>query len=101
VVLVLTVRRKLTHQVAGVFGHGNIWLDAGIGGQHLVLAAHALGLGACWIGWFSEKRVSQLIHLPKSQMVAALIPCGYPAEEPDPRPRKEMDQICSMDRFSG
>ena len=99
VVLVLTVRKKLTHQVAGAFGHGNVWLDAGIGGQHMVLAAHALGLGACWIGWFSEKKVSQLVQLPKSHMVAALIPCGYPAQEPAPRPRKDADQLYSMGKF--
>jgi nitroreductase len=98
-VFVLAVRRRLTHRVAGGFGHSNLWLDAGIGGEHLVLAAQALGLGTCWIGWFSEKKVRGLVGLPKSHEVAALIPCGYPAEEPEPRERKRLDEIFSVERF--
>jgi len=31
-------------------GIGNPALDAGICGQNIVLAAHSLGLGTCWIG---------------------------------------------------
>jgi nitroreductase len=98
-VFVLAVQRRLTHVVAGTFGHSNLWLDAGIGGEHLVLAAQALGLGTCWIGWFSEKKVRELVGLPRSHEVAALIPCGYPAEEPEPRPRKTLDEISSLERF--
>jgi len=98
-VFVLTVRRKLTHRVAHVFGHSNLWLDAGIAGEHLVLAAHALGLGTCWIGWFNEKKVRELVDIPRSYEVVALIPCGYPAEEPKPRPRKRLEEIYSIERF--
>ena len=100
-VFVLTVRRKLTHRVAHVFGHSNLWLDAGIAGEHLILAAHALGLGTCWIGWFSERKVRKLVGLTKSHEVVALIPCGYPAEEPEPRPRKSLEEIFSVERFGG
>ena len=98
-VFVLAVQRKLTHRVAGTFGHPNLWLDAGIAGEHLVLAAQALGLGTCWIGWFSEGKVRGLVGLPKTYEVIALIPCGYPAEEPEPRERKRLDEIFSVERF--
>lgn len=98
-VFVLAVERKLTHIVAGTFGHPNLWLDAGIAGEHLVLAAQALGLGTCWVGWFSEKRVRKLTGLSKAHEVVALIPCGYPAEEPKPRPRKRPEEIFSVERF--
>ena len=100
-VFVLAVRRKLTHRVARAFGHSNLWLDAGIAGEHLILAAHALGLGTCWIGWFSERKVRKLVGLTKSHEVVALIPCGYPAEEPEPRPRKSLEEIFSVERFGG
>lgn len=98
-VFVLTVRRKLTHRVARAFGHANLWLDAGIAGEHLVLAAQALGFGTCWIGWFSERKVRKLVGLTKAHEVVALIPCGYPAEEPEPRPRKSLEEIYSIERF--
>ncbi len=98
-VFVLAVKRRLTHGIAGAFGHYNMWLDAGIGGQQMVLAAHALGLGCCWIGWFNEKKVRELAGLPKSHHVVALIPCGYPDETPEPRPRKDLEEICSTEEF--
>lgn len=98
-VFILVVHRKLTHRVAKGFGHFNLWLDAGIAGQHLVLAAHALGLGTCWIGWFSGKRIREMVKLPRNYEVAALIPCGYPDEQPAARQRKSLDEIYSVERF--
>jgi nitroreductase len=54
---------------------------------YVLLAAHAKGLGTCWIGWFSEDRVKTVLSLPKKAKVAALITLGYPKETPEPRDR--------------
>lgn len=99
-VFVLTVSRRLTHRVAKTFGHSNLWLDAGIAGQQLVLAAQALGLGTCWIGWFDERRIQRLLDLPKSFTIVALLGCGYPAEKPIARSRKPLAEIYSLERFN-
>lgn len=50
--------------------------------QNLLLAAHALGLGACWMcaPLFSAEIVSQALHLPTDWQPQALITVGYPAE---------------------
>ncbi len=98
-IFVLTVKKELTHKVAAAFGHANIEIDAGIGGQHLALAAHALGLGACWIGWFNENKIKKLFQIPKNYKVMALIPCGYPGETPQARSRKEIGEIASFESF--
>ncbi len=60
---------------------------------YLLLAAHAQGLGTCWIGWFSEKRVKKVLNLPSNARVVALITLGYPAEVPPPRGRKPVKDI--------
>ncbi|MDY7040010.1 MAG: nitroreductase family protein [Chloroflexota bacterium] len=57
-------------------------LDAGIAGEHLVLAATALGLGTCWIGAFDEAAVKEILDIPAGIRVVTLIAVGYPAEEP-------------------
>jgi len=98
-VFVLCVRRKLTHRFSTPFGHQNLWLDAGIAGQHLVLAAQALGLGTCWIGWFTESRIRKLIEVAGNYRVVALIPCGYPDENPKVRPRKPLSDVYSLESF--
>ena len=70
----------LTHTLAPmVSGIAYDLIDLGIAGEHFVLAAEALGLGTCWIGWFSERPVKRILRLPRSLRVAALITVGWPA----------------------
>lgn len=64
----------------------NEWLMAvqstAMAGQNLLLAAHALGLGACWMcaPLFSPEVVRQTLELPADWQPQALITVGYPAE---------------------
>ncbi len=62
------------------------WIvDCGAVTENILLAAHAMGLGACWIGIHPrEKRkavLSELLGLPEHVVPFALISLGYPAEE--------------------
>ena len=56
-------------------------VDVAISMQQLVLTATDLGLGTCWIGAFDEKKVKQLLGIPKEIRVVALTPVGYPAKK--------------------
>ena len=64
----------------------NEWLmavqSAAMAGQNLLLAAHALGLGACWMcaPLFSPAIVCQVLALPGDWQPQALITVGYPDE---------------------
>lgn len=53
-----------------------------LAGQNLLLAAHALGLGACWMcaPLFVPEIVRQTLNLPASWQPQALITVGFPAE---------------------
>ena len=52
--------------------------------QNILLAAHALGLGACWVGGHPivafEKGFRELLGLPDSLVPVAFVALGYPAE---------------------
>lgn len=61
--------------------------------QNMVLAATSLGLGTCWVRAFDERRVADILSLPPEYPPIFLLPLGYPAENPAPRPRKEMEEI--------
>ena len=67
--------------------------DVMIALEHMVLASIRLGYGTCWIGAFEETQVKQLLGIPKRMTVVALLPIGIPDEKPQPRPRKEFDEI--------
>jgi nitroreductase len=59
--------------------------------ENLLLCAHGLGLGACWLGVHPrEERMNSLkkiLSLPPSVIPVACIAIGYPAEAKEPRTR--------------
>lgn len=75
--------------------------DVALATQNLLLAAHALGLGTVVIGAFDAKKAAGLLEVPEGFCVVALTPLGYPDQEPEPRPRKELSEIVLYDKFGG
>lgn len=64
-------------------------IDIGIAGEHLALQAAELGLGTCWLGWFNEKRLKNMLKVKKSDKIDVMISLGYPDPPlPSPRPKK-------------
>jgi coenzyme F420-0:L-glutamate ligase/coenzyme F420-1:gamma-L-glutamate ligase len=65
----------------------NEWVMAvqsvAMAGQNLLLAAHALGLGGCWMcaPLFCPEVVRETLDLPTDWQPQGLIALGYPAEE--------------------
>lgn len=62
---------------------------------NLLLAAHALGLGACWMTGplVAERELCALLGVPRGWSLAALVPLGYPAEVPAAPPRKPVEAL--------
>lgn len=68
---------------------------------YMTLEAVNQGLGTCWVAAMSAERAHQIMKLPDRLFVQALIPLGYPDEDPKPRPRKDFDQIVSWEHYEG
>jgi coenzyme F420-0:L-glutamate ligase/coenzyme F420-1:gamma-L-glutamate ligase len=60
--------------------------------DHLLLAAQAMGLGACWVcaPLFCPDAVGQALALPGDWEAQALLTLGYPAEVKEPAPRRPL-----------
>ena len=72
-------RSFVTHRLAAsVSGVNYPWVDIGIAGEHLVLAATEQGLGTCWIGWIKPRMVARLVGWPRSVKPVVVITVGYP-----------------------
>ncbi len=67
--------------------------DTTIACTYAMLACSALGLASVWIGAFDENIVYQIIGSPHGLRPIAMLPIGYPAEEPHLRPRRSLDNI--------
>ena len=73
--------------------------DTAAATQNLLLAAHAKGLGACWVGAFYEQEVRKVLDIPMGVRPVAIVPVGYPAETPTPRQRRPMEEIVHENYF--
>ena len=67
--------------------------DATIACTFAMLAATSLGLGTVWVGAFDEDAVREAISAPPGVLPIALLPIGFPAEEPPERPRRPLDEL--------
>jgi nitroreductase len=65
--------------------------------ENLLLVAHGLGLGACWVGIHpiepAIKRVKELLSLPASVIPVAVVSVGLPGENLEPRTRYKKENI--------
>ena len=103
VIAVLVMKKaKLIAQIGGLVKNQEyIQYDIGIAAAHFCLQAADLGLGTCIIGWFDEKKIQQLLHIPKKRKVGLLITLGYPPEDYKKRKkiRKPLDEFCGFNSY--
>ena len=77
---------------------GDFWAQSmSAATENLLLAAHACGLGAVWIGTYPDERrvaaVREVIGAPDHIVPFCLVPIGYPAETPPARGIASPDRI--------
>jgi nitroreductase len=76
-------------------GYGVI--DCSVATQNMLLAAHALGLGACWVGIYPRKNRMDAVHhifnLPGQIIPFSIISLGYPDEKKETPDRFKQDRI--------
>jgi len=73
--------------------------------ENLLLAAHSLGLGACWVAVYDprnlsyEDHVRKVLNVPSHLRIIAMIPIGYPNERARPRTLREINEILHLDSY--
>ena len=73
--------------------------DTALAFENLCLAAHALGLGTCMMGWYDEALIKKTLGIPENMKILGLTPLGYPDQEPKARPRKELGEIAFFNEW--
>lgn len=75
-------------------------VDVAIAVQDMILVAHELGLGTCWICAFDENKVKDALTIPEEVRVVALLPLGYPSEHKGAiTDRKGLKEIIHQERW--
>jgi nitroreductase len=61
--------------------------------ENMLLEAHSLGLGSCWIGAFDEEEVRLLLKIPGDVTVEAIVAIGYAQGIPEKPPKYPLETV--------
>jgi len=75
--------------------------DGAAATQNMLLEAHSLGLGACWIGTYgsgNEESAKKVLNVPEDDRLLSVIVIGHPAESRQGT-RRKLDEVTFTDRY--
>ncbi len=77
-------------------------VDVALMAQSMVCAAESVGLGICYIGGIRNNpaAVSELLELPGGVYPVFGLCLGYPAQDPEVKPRLPVSVILKQDRYN-
>lgn len=94
-IIVVTERSSYIARLGGYFrGVQYSLIDIGIVCEHLVLQAEEDGIGSCWLGWFNEGAIKEILGIARDKKIDVIISLGYPqSEERKQKPRKPLSEV--------
>jgi FMN reductase (NADPH) len=77
-------------------------IDAALAAQNMTVAAESMGLGICYIGGIRNRlpEVTALLKTPKLVLPLFGLVVGYPAQDPEPKPRLPFELIYHEEEYS-
>ena len=73
--------------------------NAAAAAQNILLGAHSLGLGACWVSGFDKEKMGLHFGVTGGAKVEVVIPIGYPSKKPDNKPENAIDVMVYFDTY--
>ena len=92
--------RATAHEKGGRLGRDYLTIaDCSMAAENMLLAAHALGLGACPVKSFSTTAIREILELPEGIEPELFLIIGYPDEAPKAPPKLPLEKIAFLDRY--
>lgn len=73
--------------------------------ENILLSAHSLGLGACWLYVYdpdtpeTEKQIRKILKLPSNILILCLVILGYPEGKPLSKKLRDLNEIVHIDKW--
>ena len=75
-------------------------MDVGMAVENFCLQAANEGVGTCILGWFHEKKLKNILSIPRRKKIALCIAIGYPADDTiREKKRKDINTILSYNQY--
>ena len=69
--------------------------------ENILLEAHSLGLGACWVGAFDEEMLKRSLGTEDNVRPQAIVTIGYAADVPPKPPKMPMNVVLNFEKWRG
>jgi nitroreductase len=76
--------------------------DGSAATENILVAAHALGFGTCWVAGYGKtyaEPIGDLLGVPKGYKMVALIALGYPAEGAEPHGKRALTEVLHWEKY--
>ncbi|MFA5863719.1 MAG: nitroreductase family protein [Phycisphaerae bacterium] len=76
--------------------------DGSAATQNLLNAAHALGLGGCWVAGDKKpyaESIVKFLDAPKNMKLVSLVPIGHPAEQTPRATKKNLAEVLHWEKI--
>ncbi|VVB75875.1 malonic semialdehyde reductase RutE [Candidatus Tiddalikarchaeum anstoanum] len=79
--------------------------NVAVASENILVAANALGLGACYVGGFDpeypeiEDSINIALKLPSNIKIVCLITIGYPDEKPAKKSMRPISEVWKMEKY--
>lgn len=75
--------------------------DVAMAGMQMMLQAHALGLGTCWVDGLEQSAIADELEVPSEFEIVGVMTLGFPATETTQTTRKPLFDIVHYDVWEG
>lgn len=101
IVVCLNRKRGYTTSKYAEFGYFLDLQSVAAAIENMLLAATAQGLGSVWMGTprLKQPEMKELLGIPESVEIVAVVTLGYPAEEAGPRSRDTLESMVHYNRW--
>ncbi len=73
--------------------------DCAMAAMNMMLAAHELGLGTCFVSAFEEEAMTRIFKLPDDVRPQGVITLGYPDEKPDVPSKYRVETLTGIENY--
>jgi nitroreductase len=72
--------------------------------ENILVAAHALGLGTCWVAGYGKdygEPIREMLGVPDGYRLVGLISLGYAAEHPEASDKRDLSDVLHWETYGG
>lgn len=80
-------------------GRRPAWGEVSMAGMQMMLQAHALGLGTCWVDGLDREAVGAVLQVPEGVEAVSIISVGFPADRPAETTRRPLFDVVHYDTY--